>query len=217
MKFKRIPRALSTLVSKSGEAIAFLTASTAALSPEASPTPISAEPALFIIDCTSAKSRLMTPGTAIKSEMPLTPCRKISSAIANALVIGVFLSTTCNSLSLGIVIIASTFFFSLSMPKSAFLLRLGPSKAKGRVTTATVSALTSRAHSATTGAAPVPVPPPMPAVINTMSEPRRASKISLRLSCAARSPISGRAPQPNPRVSFSPICILFGDLLISNA
>ena len=113
--------------------------------------------------------------------------------------------------------IASTFLFSFSMPMSAFFLRLGPSKAKGRVTTATVNALTSRAHSATTGAAPVPVPPPMPAVMKTISDPRRASRISLRLSGAARSPISGRAPAPSPRVNFSPICILFGDLLISNA
>ena len=48
------------------------------------------------------------------------------------------------------------------MPRSAICMRLRPSNANGLVTTATVSAPDSRASSATTGAAPVPVPPPMP-------------------------------------------------------
>ena len=42
---------------------------------------------------------------------------------------------------------------------------------KGFVTTATVSMPSSRAICATTGAAPVPVPPPMPAAMNTRSAP----------------------------------------------
>ncbi len=56
------------------------------------------------------------------------------------------------------------------MPTAATFWRL-PSKAKGLVTTATVRMPSSRAISATTGAAPVPVPPPMPAVMNSMSAP----------------------------------------------
>ena len=63
----------------------------------------------------------------------------------------------------------STFWRSSSMPCSAWVMRRRPSKPKGLVTTPTVRMPASRAISATTGAAPVPVPPPMPAVMNTMS------------------------------------------------
>ena len=48
------------------------------------------------------------------------------------------------------------------MPSSAWAARRAPSKANGLVTAATVSAPMSRASLATTGAAPVPVPPPEP-------------------------------------------------------
>jgi hypothetical protein len=54
---------------------------------------------------------------------------------------------------------------------------------------------------ATTGAPPVPVPPPSPAVTNTMSAPLRTSSISSRWSSAALRPTSGSAPAPRPRVS----------------
>ena len=54
---------------------------------------------------------------------------------------------------------------------SACFVRCLPSKANGLVTTPTVSAPQSRAICAMTGAAPVPVPPPMPAVTKTMSAP----------------------------------------------
>ena len=57
------------------------------------------------------------------------------------------------------------------MPSSAAFMRREPSKPNGLVTMPTVSAPSSRAIRATTGAAPVPVPPPSPAVMNTMSEP----------------------------------------------
>ena len=57
------------------------------------------------------------------------------------------------------------------MPCSAAFMRREPSKPNGLVTMPTVSAPSSRAMRATTGAAPVPVPPPSPAVMNTMSEP----------------------------------------------
>src|SRR5260221_2641479 len=64
----------------------------------------------------------------------------------------------------------------------------------------------SRAICATTGAAPVPVPPPMPAVMNSMSQPVIISMIRSRSSTAAWRPISGSAPAPSPLVMLLPIC-----------
>jgi len=55
---------------------------------------------------------------------------------------------------------------------------LRPSNINGFVTIEIVSAPTSLAICATTGAAPVPVPPPSPAEINTMSAPSKAERIS---------------------------------------
>ena len=55
------------------------------------------------------------------------------------------------------------------------------------------------------GEAPVPVPPPMPAVMKIMSAPRTISPSVSALSSAARSPISGRPPAPRPLVSLSPM------------
>ena len=53
------------------------------------------------------------------------------------------------------------------------------------------------------GAAPVPVPPPMPAVIKTIWAPYSASAICARASSAAAAPTSGLAPAPKP---VSPNC-----------
>ena len=52
------------------------------------------------------------------------------------------------------------------------------------------------------GAAPVPVPPPSPAVTKIMSAPSSASIILSESSSAALRPISGFAPAPRPLVSF---------------
>src|ERR1051326_7797966 len=90
------------------------------------------------------------------------------------------------------------------MPRSATRMRLSPSKWKGLVTTPTVSTPSSRTARAITGAAPVPVPPPIPAVMNTMCAPDRCSRISGKDSSAAPRPISGFAPAPSPSVSFEP-------------
>jgi hypothetical protein len=87
---------------------------------------------------------------------------------------------------------------------SACNIRRLPSKAKGLVTTATVSAPSSLARLATTGAAPEPVPPPRPEVTNTISAPSSASRIFSVSSSAAFRPTSGFAPAPNPLVSFEP-------------
>ncbi len=66
------------------------------------------------------------------------------------------------------------------MPVSAWEPRRLPSKPNGRVTTPMVSAPSERATLATTGAPPVPVPPPSPAVTKTMSAPLSTSSISSR-------------------------------------
>src|SRR3954471_7706808 len=99
----------------------------------------------------------------------------------------------------------STCSFSWSIPTAATFCRL-PSKAKGLVTTATVRMPISRAISATTGAAPVPVPPPMPAVMKSMSAPEISSLMRSRSSSAASRPTSGLAPAPRPLVTSVPSC-----------
>ena len=71
------------------------------------------------------------------------------------------------------------------MPVSAWLARRRPSKVNGRVTTPIVRAPRPLAIRATTGAPPVPVPPPSPAVTKTMSAPLRTSSISSAWSSAA--------------------------------
>ena len=99
----------------------------------------------------------------------------------------------------------STFLVSSSIPAIATRWRL-PSNLNGRVTTATVRMPRLFAMSAMTGAAPVPVPPPMPAVMNSMSAPSMKPAMRSRSSIAASRPISGFAPAPRPRVSVVPSC-----------
>ena len=108
------------------------------------------------------------------------------------------------------VIRVSTLALSSSADFSAISLRRAPSKLNGLVTTPIVSAPCSLAISATTGAAPEPVPPPRPAVMNTMSESARASAILSRSSSAARAPMVASPPAPRPRVILSPMRILWG-------
>ena len=105
----KMPLAPSIEVSNNGLLIAILAASAARFSPVAIPIPIKASPCSVMIVLTSAKSRLIKPGIWIKSEMPLIPWRRTSSALPNASDKEHFLSTTCNNLSLGITIIVSTF------------------------------------------------------------------------------------------------------------
>ena len=127
---------------------------------------------------TSAKSVLMSPGVVMRSVMPCTPCSSTSSAILNALSIDVCSSLTWSRRSFGMMMIVSTLSFRFAMPWSACTERRRPSKPNGRVTTPMVSAPSCFAISATTGAPPVPVPPPLPAVMNTMSAPFSTSSIS---------------------------------------
>jgi hypothetical protein len=71
--FSRIPWApWIVLSSRSGDEMAFWAASTARLSPLDVPVPMRAIPIPDMMFFTSAKSRLMRPGTVMRSEIPLT-------------------------------------------------------------------------------------------------------------------------------------------------
>ncbi len=67
---KSIPLAPSIDCSSNGLDMAILAASSPRFSPLASPSPIIADPASFIIALTSAKSTLINPGIVINSEIP---------------------------------------------------------------------------------------------------------------------------------------------------
>ena len=99
----------------------------------------------------------------------------------------------------------STDSFNFFIPSSARVILLRPSNVKGFVTTATVNIPCSLAISAIIGAEPVPVPPPIPAVIKSMSASFIAFAITSRSSIAACSPIPGSPPEPKPLVIFVPI------------
>ena len=206
----RMPRAPSMApASSSGEAIADCAACIARRSPLACAVPMTAKPMPAMMAFTSAKSRLMMPGMVMMSEIPCTAWRKMSSATRNDSKKPAFCATA-KSFSLGMTIMVSTESMSSAIPFSACCMRRLPSKAKGLVTTATVSAPISLASDAMIGAAPVPVPPPSPAVTNTMSAPSSASIILSASSSAPLRPTSGFAPAPRPLVSFTPSWILIG-------
>ena len=200
------------VVSRSGEDTACCTASIALSSPLASPIPIWAIPLSVITVWTSAKSRLIRAGRLIRSVMPCTACCRTSSAFFRASGMVVLRSTTSSNLSFGITINVSTAFFRFSMPASALFIRVLASKRKGFVTTPTVRIPISFAAAAITGAAPVPVPPPIPQVTNTISAPSINCFTSSMLSSAAFCPTSGWAPAPRPLVIFSPIWSTVGAL-----
>ena len=72
------------------------------------------------------------------------------------------------------------------------------------MTIAIVTAPIALATLAATEMAPVPVPPPMPAVRKTISAPSIASAITRSLSSAACFPIAGLPPAPKPRDTSGP-------------
>ena len=104
----------------------------------------------------------------------------------------------------------STLSLKFAIASLACCILLRPSKANGFVTTPTVRHPISFATSATIGAAPEPVPPPIPAVTKTRSPAETASPIKSLLSSAAFLPISGFPPAPNPLVNFAPILQVLG-------
>jgi len=99
----------------------------------------------------------------------------------------------------------STHSLSRARPSSATRRRRVPSKVNGLVTTPTVRMPISLASLAITGAAPVPVPPPMPPVTNRRSVSVSRALISSLASRAAISPTFGSPPELSPPVSFSPM------------
>ena len=149
--------------------------------------------------------------------MPWTPESSTWSALRNASIIETLRSLIDSSRSFGMTMRVSTSSRRPAMPDSAWLARRRPSKVNGRVTTPMVRAPRPRAIRATTGAPPVPVPPPSPAVTKTMSAPLRTSSISSAWSSAAFLPTSGSAPAPSPRVSSRPTSSLTSASLISSA
>src|SRR5205823_69531 len=89
------------------------------------PMPSSAWPASDMIVLTSAKSRLISPGSVIRSEMPWTPWRSTSSAIRNASTIETRLSSTDRRREFGMTISVSTSSAKSSTPRSFEGERLG--------------------------------------------------------------------------------------------
>ncbi len=164
-----------SISSSSGLAIACWAASAARRSPVATPMPIIAMPRSLMIALTSAKSTLIRPLVVIRSAIPWTAWRRTSSAGLKASRMLMFLPASPSRRSFGTTIRESTTFLSSSTPWSACSERRFPSRLNGLVTTPMVNAPASLATSATIGAAPVPVPPPSPAAIKTMSAPSRFS------------------------------------------
>lgn len=142
--------------------MALLAASSTRFSPRPAPMPMSTWPAPSRRALTSAKSTLMRPGRLMTSVMPLTPWYSTRSAMRKASFKVIFLSTAERRRSFWTTTMASTRSLSFLMPSSAARMRLGPSKLKGRVTTATVRAPSRLAMSATTGRFPFPCRPPCP-------------------------------------------------------
>ncbi len=136
-----------------------------------------AVPAFCITDFASLKSALIYPVWLIKLEILLTPSAKTESTFFIASIKESLSpsSTISNNLWLGTTINVSTLSLKAAIPSSAISLRLFPSKSNGLVTTATVNAPIFFATPAMIGAAPVPVPPPIPAVIKTILAPSKSS------------------------------------------
>ena len=94
---------------------------------------------------------------------------------------------------------ASTCLLISSTPSKAWSIFLGPSNKNGMVTIPTVRIPISLAVLAMIGAAPVPVPPPIPAVMNTILHPSfNIFLTSSMLSFVASRAFSGRLPAPKP-------------------
>ena len=145
---------------------------------------------------TSFMSTLISPVNVMTSAMPLAAVQRIWSAFAKALRM-VWLPNNSRNLSLRMMSKVSTASLMASRPSEACWFLRRPSNWKGTVTMPTVRMPRSLQACAMMGAAPVPVPPPMPAVTKTMlvSFPSRAVNSS-KLSMAAFLPTSGSDPAP---------------------
>ncbi len=142
--------------------------------------------------------------------MPFTVSAISWSITENACSSGRF-GTYAKSRLLSRTITVSAARLRVSRPSSALINR-ARSTINGDDTIPTTIAPCFFAISATIGADPVPVPPPIPAVMNTRSAPFKASSSVPRASSAARLPISGYPPAPRPLVIDPPIKIFLSAL-----
>ena len=97
---------------------------------------------------------------------------------------------TCGSISEKVNVRELVIAQAAATPSSATRVRRRPSNSNGFVTTATTRAPAFLASRAAIGAEPVPVPPPRPAVKNTMSAPLKSSAKRFELCSAAKRPSS---------------------------
>jgi len=204
--FTNAPLAFFMSTSRSGLFSALSIASAARSLESDSPIPIRDTPPFAMIALMSAKSRFTNPEDVTSSVIPLTAFVSISSATLKAVVRGRS-GARSRSLSFGITISVSTIPSILSSPSIAFSIRFAPSTVNGSVTTPITRAPCFFAISDTTGAAPVPVPPPSPHVIKIKSELAIFFLISWACSFAASAPILGFEPAPNPLEISRPIRI----------
>ena len=99
----------------------------------------------------------------------------------------------------------STKGFNCLIPSSACACLRGPSNPKGVVTIPTVNMPKSLQIFAIIGAPPVPVPPPIPTVINAIRVlTSNIFLISSKDSSVANFPTEGSAPAPKPCVKCGP-------------
>jgi hypothetical protein len=124
------------------------------------------------------------------------------SIISNACLNVVFLSEILKILSLGITIKVSTFSFILANPSLALSSLFFHSKLNGLVTIQIVRIHILFAIHAITGAAHVPVPHPIHAVMNAISASPKACLISFSDSSADFLQISGFAHAQSHFVIF---------------
>ncbi len=195
--FTKAPDEFEISTSRRGLLIAFSTASVALFALSDSPIPIKETPPSDITAFMSAKSRFTSPEVVTNSVIPFTAFVSISSAILKAVCKGSS-GASSRSLSLGITIKVSTTASILSKPFMAFSILFLPSIVKGKVTTPITNEPSFFASDAITGAAPVPVPPPKPQVMKTISLPEILFFISEFDSFAASSPTFGLLPAPSP-------------------
>ena len=187
-----------SIPSSNGQATACSAAIRARSGPLATAVPIMALPGSPITVRTSSKSTLTLPYSLMISAMPPTAFFNTSLAWAKASSCVTSSPNTSSSFSFNTTISESTLASNSAKPRSALVMRRPPSNSKGLVTTPTVKMPISLAMRAITGAAPVPVPPPMPAVMNSMCAPSIALRISSTANSAASRPLSGLLPAPRP-------------------
>ena len=152
----------------------------------------------------------MTAGKASIWVMARTASDKVPAAAPRASAKGASAPETSTMRSFSKQITARQCRPSRARHSSASSRFFDPSAAKGKVTRPMTNAPAFLACSATTGAAPEPVPPPSPAQRMTTSAPPHSARNSVRLSLAEARPRAASPPAPRPLATSRPIWILRG-------